>query len=150
MTQQEIIPRVYGVNDAYTKLPMDVGFIAMAGGGPVGAQFLVSGSGAGMPWGSARSTRSSAARAIPTSAFSGCSAKNTGCATIRRRVGLTLGDKVYSLTNLTNLEIRPRAEARLSFGDWSVRGFAAKSLFMASPIPTGPFSSASPRRRPFH
>ncbi len=134
MTQQEIIPRVYGVNDAYNKLPMEIGLIALAGGGPVGAQFMVSGSGAVDALGKRTVEALFRGPGRPDFNLFGMQREEYRLRYDSPAVGLTLGYKVYSLTNLTNLgEYGRGAEARLSFGDWSVRGFAAKSLFIASP-----------------
>jgi len=134
LTQQEIIPRVYGINDAYNKLPMEVGLIALAGGGATSGQFMVSGSGALDA--SGKRTVDALFRGPGHADFNlfGMQREEYRLKVDSPNAGLALGDKVYSLTNLTNLgEYGRGAEARLSFGPWSVRGYAAKNLFIASP-----------------
>jgi hypothetical protein len=135
LTQQEIIPRVYGINDAWNKLPMEVGFVALAGAeGGSSAQFKIAGSGA---------LDASGKRTLDV-LLRGPGRADLNLFGMQREeyrlrydspdLGVSVGDHVYTLSRLTNLgEYGRGAEARLSFGPWSVRGYTEKNLFLSAP-----------------
>lgn len=129
--QVDIIPRVYGSDEYYEKLPAEAGIMAMtANPGRTFAQFTLSGSGA----------LDAAGRRKVDFFFRGPGRDEFYVFGLQREeyrlsydspaFGFHAGDKPFSLTRLTEFGRYARGgEARLDVGPVSVRGFYAASLF---------------------
>jgi len=134
LTQQDIIPRIYGGAEEYHTLPLELGFVALSeSGGPSYVQARIAGSG----------TLDDMQRNKVDFFLRGPGRDEFNLFGLQREeyrfrydgpaVNVTAGDKSYSLTNLTNLGQYGRGlDAAVRLGVWSIRGYAEKELFVGS------------------
>ena len=134
MTQQDIIPRVYGSVDYYNKVPLEIGFVALSTSeGARNVQFKISGSGALDEMG----------RHKVDLLFRGPGSNDFNLFGLQREeywfrynsplLTVNVGDKSFALTRLTQFgEYGRGVEAALSLGRWSLRGYYERNLFMGS------------------
>lgn len=134
LTQQDIIPRVYGRSDYYTRVPLEVGFVGMSSNtGAQYAQFKVSGSGALDEMG--RRKIDLYMRGPGRNEFNlfGLQREEYRFRYDSEAVSVNVGDKSFALTNLTLLgEYGRGIEAVLRLDRWTVRGYYERNLFIGS------------------
>ncbi|MGA2587623.1 MAG: hypothetical protein ABSF88_11465 [Candidatus Aminicenantales bacterium] len=134
LTQQDIIPRVYGNVDYYNKVPLEIGFVALSTSeGARYAQFKISGTGALDELG----------RHKVDLLFRGPGRNDFNLFGMQREeyrfrydsplLNVNVGDKSFALTNLTQFgEYGRGVEAVLNAGRWSLRGYYERNLFVGS------------------
>ena len=134
LTQQDIIPRVYGGLEEFNKIPLELGLVALAGGG--GAQYVqarIAGSGALDDL--QKHKVDFFLRGPGRTEFNlfGLQREEYRFRYDGPAVSAAAGDKSFSLTNLTNLGQYGRGvEASLRLGRWSFRGYSERDLFVGS------------------
>lgn len=131
LTQQDIIPRIYGRVDYYNKVPLEVGFMALSTSeGARYAQFKIAGAGALDEQG----------RHKVDLLFRGPGRNDFNLFGLQREeyrfrydsplLNVNVGDKSFALTNLTQFgEYGRGVEAVLSLDRWSLRGYYERNLF---------------------
>ena len=134
LTQQDIIPRVYGKADYFNKVPLEVGFMALTSNeGTRHAQFKIAGAG----------VLDDLGRRKVDLLFRGPGGNDFNLFGLQREeyrfrydspgLILNVGDKSFSLTNLTQFgEYGRGVEAAFKTGRWSLRGYTERNLFVGS------------------
>ena len=131
LTQQDIIPHVYGNVDYYNKVPLEVGFVGLSTSQGVRyAQFKISGAGALDKLG--RHKVDLLLRGPGKNDFSlfGLQREEYRFRYDSPLLNVNVGDKSFALTSLTQFgEYGRGVEAVLSLGRWSLRGYYERNLF---------------------
>ena len=129
--QVDVIPRVYGSDEYFDKLPAEAGIMAMtADPGRTFAQFMFSGSGALDAGGRRKVDFFFRGPGRDEFYVFGFQREEYRLSYDSPAFGFHAGDKSFSLTRLTEFGKYARGgEARLDLGPVSVRGFYAGSLF---------------------
>jgi len=134
LTQQDIIPRVYGRSDYYTRVPLEVGFVGLSSNtGARYAQFRISGNGALDETG--RHKVDLYMRGPGRNDFNlfGLQREEYRFRYDSEAVSVNVGDKSYALTNLTLMgEYGRGVEAVLRLDRWTIRGYYERNLFIGS------------------
>lgn len=134
LTQQDIIPRAYGRSDYFTRVPLMVGFVGMSSNtGGQYAQFRISGNGALDETG--RHKVDLYMRGPGRNDFNlfGLQREEYRFRYESEAVSVNVGDKSFTLTNLTQLGNYGRGvEAVLNLDRWMIRGFYEHNLFLGS------------------
>ena len=134
MTQQDVIPRVYGKDDYFNRLPLEIGLETLVSNtGQRYVQFKISGSGALDKEGKQQIDLLFRGPGRDDFNLFGLQREEYRFKYDSPHVNLQVGDKSFSLTSLTEFGVYGRGiEAGFNAGRFSLRGYHERNLFVGS------------------